>query len=77
MVEANKVVAAVAQAARATAPGVTWRRPVRRTAVEMDVTEILHRFGVVLGQLSDPLTQAAQAATGDGLKDVSDDKLGG
>ena len=79
--EANKVVAAAAQAARATAPVVTRPQPARRTSVAMDQTEVSHRSGVsVLGQLSDPLVsvaQAAQAAAGEGLMDLSDDEFGG
>ncbi|KAL3139028.1 hypothetical protein ABBQ32_005829 [Trebouxia sp. C0010 RCD-2024] len=67
--EANKVVAAAAQAARATAPAVTRRQPARRASVAMDPTQVLHRSGVsVLGHLSDPLVseaQASMAATGE------------
>ena len=54
--EANRVVAAAAQAARATAPAVPRPQPARRASVAMDPTEVLHRAGVsVLGHLSDPL----------------------
>ena len=73
--------AAAAQAARATAPVVTRPQPARRASVAMDPTEVLHRSGVsVLGQLSDPLVsvaQAAQAAAGEGLMNLSDDEFGG
>ena len=78
---ANKVVAAAAQAARATAPAVSRPQPARRASVAMDPTEVLHRAGVsVLGPLLDPLVSEAQAfmaATGEGLMDFSDDEFGG
>ncbi|DBA78016.1 TPA: hypothetical protein ACH3X1_009108 [Trebouxia sp. C0004] len=51
--EANKVVAAAAQAARAQEPRVT---------VAMDPSALLHQHGISLDQLPDPSSVVAQAA---------------
>jgi len=64
--EANKVVAAAAQAARATAPippRHQQTQELRRTSVAMDPSVLLHQHGVIrLDQLSDPNSVVARAA---------------
>ncbi|KAA6425964.1 MAG: hypothetical protein FRX49_04339 [Trebouxia sp. A1-2] len=67
--EANKVVAAAAQAARATPPLARHGRPSRpcTASVAMDPSAVLHRAGVsILDQFDDPaVAHAAQAVADD------------
>ncbi|DBB00949.1 TPA: hypothetical protein ACH3X1_000863 [Trebouxia sp. C0004] len=57
----GKVVAAAAQAARATAPRQQQVQDPRVTAA-MDPSDLLHQHGISLDQLSDPSSVVAQAA---------------
>ncbi|DBA83786.1 TPA: hypothetical protein ACH3X1_006313 [Trebouxia sp. C0004] len=80
--EANKVVAAAAQAARATAPSPPRQQQAQepRATVAMDPSALLHQHGISLDQLSDPSSVVAQAAQAfiadfDNMMCVSDDDV--
>ncbi|DBA73350.1 TPA: hypothetical protein ACH3X1_011396 [Trebouxia sp. C0004] len=80
--EANKVVAAAAQATRATAPPLPRQQQAQEPHVTeaMDPAARLHQHGISLDQLSDPsrvVAQAAQAiiADFDNMMCASDDDV--
>ena len=79
--EANKVVAAAAQAARASTPLPPRRQRPGRVSVAMDPSVLLHQHGVVStdSDLDSLIARAAQAAATDaeGMMHASDDGVAG